>query len=192
MHTTEKNWPDRQSVHLAEYDYCQPGGYYLTIYTEGSRHFFGTIKQGTMHLNRTGLIAQEEWNKLPQRFLGVSLDEFVFMPNHMHGVIIITDVVRRVVKLPDLTRVPERFHRSMLEQAVQKQSRQKPLPLWEIIRSFKAATACIVRKQVNRHFGWQAKTYTCILPGERNLFNVREYMRDNPVNWEKDVLYTSE
>ena len=81
----------RRSIRLKEYDYTRPGAYFVTICTEKRVRLFGNIFNETMQLNRYGNIIQTCWNKLPQNFPSVKLDTFVVMPNHLHGIVIITE-----------------------------------------------------------------------------------------------------
>ncbi len=81
----------RRSIRLKGYDYTQPGAYFVTIVTHGRECLFGEIVDGEMRLNRAGQIARQEWERLPRRFPHVQLDAFVIMPNHIHGIIVITD-----------------------------------------------------------------------------------------------------
>jgi REP element-mobilizing transposase RayT len=81
----------RRSIRLKDYDYSQPGGYFLTLVTFQREHLFGEITNGEMHLNEAGRIVRDVWEKLPERYPNVTLDEMVIMPNHFHGNVFITD-----------------------------------------------------------------------------------------------------
>jgi putative transposase len=83
----------RRSIRLKEYDYSQPGGYFVTVCTQGHEHLFGEILDGEIKLNRYGEIVKECWHDLPNHYPCVKLDEFVVMPNHVHGIIIIMATV---------------------------------------------------------------------------------------------------
>lgn len=85
--------PDRQrcSIRLPDYDYCQPGAYFITICSYQREALFGNIAVDEMRLNEAGQIVWEVWNSLPARYAGITLDAAVVMPNHFHGIIIITD-----------------------------------------------------------------------------------------------------
>jgi hypothetical protein len=74
---------------LVAYDYSQPGAYFVTICVEGRKNLFGEIIDDQMQLNDAGVFSQRCWQEIPQHFANVSLDEFVVMPNHVHGIIII-------------------------------------------------------------------------------------------------------
>jgi putative transposase len=81
----------RRSIRLKGYDYTQPGAYFITICTQGRECLFGEIIDGEMHLNEAGQIVVQTWQDLPNHVSNVQLDAFVVMPNHVHGIIIITD-----------------------------------------------------------------------------------------------------
>lgn len=80
----------RRSTRLPEYDYSQPGMYFLTFPTKNRECLFGEIKNGKMILNNYGKIAKKWWQDLKNRFPGVNLDVSIVMPNHLHGIIEIT------------------------------------------------------------------------------------------------------
>ncbi|MDM8001041.1 MAG: transposase, partial [Dehalococcoidia bacterium] len=84
----------RLSIRLKEYDYAQPGAYFVTICTHQRECLFGHVVNGEMHLNEAGGIAQRCWENIPTHFPSVELDAFVIMPNHIHGVIAITEFCR--------------------------------------------------------------------------------------------------
>lgn len=78
----------RRSIRLANYDYSQPGAYYITIVTWHKECLFGEVVKGAMRLNKVGQIVQWEWKDLRKRFLYVELGAYVVMPNHFHGILI--------------------------------------------------------------------------------------------------------
>jgi len=77
---------------LVGYDYSQPGFYFVTICTQHHRLVFGTIVDGQVALKRPGQIAQSVWVTLPRRFAHVNLHEYVFMPNHLHAILELTEL----------------------------------------------------------------------------------------------------
>ena len=79
----------RRSLRLKDYDYSRAGAYFVTICTHGRECLFGEIMDGEMRLNDAGQAAQADWVRLPERFQSIELDEFVIMPNHLHGVILV-------------------------------------------------------------------------------------------------------
>jgi len=82
----------RRSIRLAGYDYSEAGAYFVTICTFQRRCIFGEIEKGEVKLSEFGRIAFEQWMKVPERFGNVELGEFVIMPNHLHGIIILHDM----------------------------------------------------------------------------------------------------
>jgi len=81
----------RRSIRLRGYDYSQPGSYSVTLCTEGKEHLFGQIVEGEMHRNEWGDCVARCWKWLAQQYPYVKLDEWTIMPNHLHGIIVITD-----------------------------------------------------------------------------------------------------
>ncbi len=86
--------PDRprpSSLRLKGYDYTQPGAYFVTICTQNRECLFGEIVGGIVKLNEYGNIVAQSWQWLQQQYSYVELDTWVIMPNHLHGIIVITD-----------------------------------------------------------------------------------------------------
>jgi len=83
----------RQSIRLRGYDYAQLGAYFITVCTEDRACLFGEVVDGQMRLNEAGAIVQATWDALPSHYAGMRTDAFVVMPNHVHGIIVLTDAV---------------------------------------------------------------------------------------------------
>ena len=81
----------RRSIRIKGYDYSQYGGYFITICTYKRKCLFGGVVNGKTNLNDFGNIAHQYWLEIPNHFPGTMLDEFVIMPNHVHGIIVITN-----------------------------------------------------------------------------------------------------
>jgi putative transposase len=79
----------RRSIRLPNYDYSQPGAYYVTIVAWHRECLFGEVVEGEMKLTKFGLVARQQWEKLPKRFPNIELGAFVIIPNHLHGIILI-------------------------------------------------------------------------------------------------------
>jgi putative transposase len=82
----------RRSIRLKGFDYSSPGAYFITIYTQHRECLFGEIVDGVMTFNRFGKMVANHWANLTKYHAHVQLDEFVIMPNHVHGIIVLTDV----------------------------------------------------------------------------------------------------
>lgn len=85
-----------ESTRLKDWDYSSTGCYFITICTKNQECFFGDIVNGKIRLSKIGEIISHVWMEIPQHFHNIELDEFVIMPNHIHGIVIIhNDDVRR-------------------------------------------------------------------------------------------------
>jgi hypothetical protein len=80
----------RRTIRLQNYDYTQSGSYFITICTTQKECLFGTVINGEMVLNDIGKIVEKEWLKSAEIRSEIEIGEFVVMPNHMHGIVIIT------------------------------------------------------------------------------------------------------
>jgi putative transposase len=164
----------RHSIRLQGYDYTEPGAYFVTICTHDRVCSLGTVMGGQMQLNDWGRMVAECWVALPVHFVYVTLDEWVVMPNHMHGIVVITDSVvgARQSRAPTVEQI------------------RHPLPGSNptIIRSFKS----VVTKRINLLRGttappvWQRNYYEHIAQDERGLCAIRRYIRQNPAKWNLD------
>ena len=88
----DSRWPKRRTPRLRGYDYSQAGAYAVTVCTHDGAFLFGQVSDGRMELNAAGRVVEAVWDGLPAYFGHVSLDAFVVMPDHMHGVIVLADV----------------------------------------------------------------------------------------------------
>ncbi len=160
----------RRSIRLKGYDYSQPGAYFVTNVAQKRKCLFGVIIDGKMRLNEAGRIVRWTWHDLPNHVANIELDEFIVMPNHMHGIIIIRE---------------NDFVGAGSEPTPTK---SKPHSLPEIIRQFKTFSA----KRINQWRGtvgvsvWQRKYYEHIIRDENELNRIRQYIRNNPANWQND------
>jgi putative transposase len=169
----------RRSLRLQGYDYSQPGAYFVTICTHGQECIFGDVTDDRVELSPYGEMVWQTWRGLPERFERIELDQFVVMPNHVHGIIVITPVVGadgvgaiRVGAIHELPLQTER--RGML------------LP--KVIGYFKMNAA----KAINGLRGtpgtpvWQRNYYDHIVRNETELHAIQQYILDNPMNWQLD------
>jgi len=167
--------PHRSSLRLPEYDYSQEGAYFVTIVTQGRQCLFGEVVNGEMRLNPAGLMVEQVWKEIPAHFPHVELGEFVLMPNHIHGIIMITRCVGAT-------------HASPL-----RNRHNGPLPgsLGAIIGSFKSAASKIINMDLDKYFGqlWQRNYYEHIIRDENDLQIITDYILTNPQNWVKDEEY---
>jgi putative transposase len=90
----------RRSIRLPEYDHSQAGAYYVTIVAWHRECLFGEVVDREMRLNWNGEIVQKWWGEIPNHFLGVETGAFIIMPNHVHGIVRITNNRRGAVLVP--------------------------------------------------------------------------------------------
>ena len=168
----------RRSIRLQGYDYSQAGGYFFTVCTRKRECIFGDVVTGQMRLNEAGRIVQSVCDSLPSFYDGIELDAFVVMPNHVHGVIVIDAGVGAIHESP-LRLEPG--------SAVRIGHRRRML-LSKIIGRFKMVSA----KQINALRGlagtalWQRNYYEHVVRDEESLSRIRQYIVDNPAQWEFD------
>lgn len=82
--------PNRRSIRLKGYDYTQAGLYFVTICTHNREGLFGQVANGVMQLNEAGQVVANEWVQTAEIRHEIELDEWVVMPNHLHGIVVIT------------------------------------------------------------------------------------------------------
>jgi REP element-mobilizing transposase RayT len=87
----DPNKHHRRSIRLKEYDYAKTGAYFVTICTWQRQGFLGEVVNGEMQLSHYGDITQFYWHNLLNHHPHLELDEFVIMPNHLHGILVLTD-----------------------------------------------------------------------------------------------------
>ncbi len=152
----------RKSIRLKEYDYAESGMYFFTVCCHDKKALLGHISEGEIELNRFGEIVHEVWLDLPKHYAQIKLDEFVVMPNHIHGILVINPPAG--------------------------ESGAKKHTLSEIIRALKTFSA----RQINalRSLAgvpvWQRNYYEHIIRDESSYTTIAEYIQTNPMQWEKD------
>ena len=171
----EGKYKDKKQYRRRNYDYSQNGSYFITICTADREMFFGDINDGKIELSEIGWIAEKFWQEIPSHFLGVNLDEYVIMPNHIHGVIEINKSDPVGTGHCPVPTVGSKF------------GHVTPKSLSTIVGSYKS----IVTKEINLHiqnsgFAWQLRFHDRIIRDEGELNRIREYIESNPSNWESD------
>jgi putative transposase len=83
----------RKSPRWSEYNYASPGGYFITIVTKNRENYFGNIVDGKMMLNELGKYASEHRNHISDHYTSVEMHDFICMPNHIHGILLLSDTV---------------------------------------------------------------------------------------------------
>ncbi len=162
----------RGSLRLPGYDYAQPGAYFVTIVTADRRCLFGQIVEQEMRLSRLGRIVEEEWLRTPSIRAEIALGAFVVMPNHFHGIVVISS------EAPSGASDVGATGRSPLRP-------RGPAP-----RSlgFKSS----VTKRINALRGspcvsvWQRNYYEHVIRDQQDWERIHLYIDANPVLWSQD------
>jgi putative transposase len=153
--------PHRKQLRLRGYDYAFPGAYFVTICSAGKRPVFGSIRGERIILSPAGEIVRSEWIALPERFSRLVLDEFVIMPNHLHGVLAFVGHAGGASPSPTLFDVMGAF-KSISTIKVNRLLRWRRVPLWQ--RSY----------------------YEHIVRTAEDLRKIQRYILENPLMWSLD------
>lgn len=163
----------RQSIRLQGYDYSQAGAYFVTIITYQRDCLFGEIENKEMVLNNLGKISNECWQEIPEHFPFVELGSYVIMPNHVHGIIVITDKGRGTAVLRPYDGNPHKIN-------------VKPGSLGAIVRSYKSAVSYRANKELTMTGIWQRNYYEHVIRNDKEMDKIWRYIEANPAQWEED------
>jgi putative transposase len=175
---------DHKHYRLSGRTYTEAGNYFITICTSNREEYLGKIEKGKMILSPIGKIANELWNELSQIYSNIVLDEFVVMPDHIHGIIMIKNNPNQAGNLP--RQVPNK--RSLIPNDKLNNQKKNLHPLIKnsissIINHYKGS----VKKWSNVNgysFRWQSKFHDRIIRSDKEFYFVQKYIRDNPKKWE--------
>jgi putative transposase len=214
---------ERKKQRLQDFDYSMNNFFFVTMCCQNREKYFGKIENGQIILNNFGLIVEKQWLWLEENYSYVFLDEYIIMPEHFHGILIInradqynpkqsllerqkkersrpfpttgtttgittTDIKPAVIKIKPLPQLIGAFKTTtskaihLLEQGHfpdgerSKKDRSRPVP-----------TTGGQHNEINTYFQWQKSYHDRIIRNERELNNVRQYIKNNPLNWENDI-----
>jgi len=133
----------------------------VTICTHNKVRWFGSVKHGEMMLNKVGELVKQQWLWLKEHYSYIDFDEWVIMPNHLHGIIIVDPCRDRSRPVPT-----------------------KIKPISGVIGAFKTTSSKLIHNRNIIEFHWQRSFYDHIIRNEKTLDNIRNYIRNNPSQWE--------
>lgn len=172
--------PRRRSIRLKGFDYAESGAYFVTIVTKNRSCQFGEIIDGQMRLNSAGDAIMRWWLELKNKFTTVETDEFVVMPNHCQGIIVVTDsTVGADLRVGPPTGLRKGAHVGAPLQTIMQWF--KTMTTNEYMRGVKASNWPAFRGQL-----WQRGYYDHIIRDENSLNRIRQYIINNPARWEFD------
>lgn len=171
------------SARLQRWDYGWDGAYFITICTHNRINYFGDIQNQKMALSNIGVLAYVFWNEIKNHAKNVELGEFVVMPNHIHGIIILKNNM-------DNKRYVESGHALSLP-STPGQTRFQNIgknTISSIVGSYKSAVTKYAR-QLDLEFAWQTRFYDNIIRDETAFNNISNYIINNPKRWGEDKFF---
>ena len=163
----------RKTIRLKGYDYSQYGSYFVTICIFTKEPLLGDIYNDLIILSRIGHAITKWWQELPRKFPHIKLDEFVIMPNHIHGIITIVGA--------DLCVGPNDM------------GAHTGAPLQKIVQWLKTMTTNeylkLIKAGISQNMNsklWQRGYFEHVIRNEKDLSAVRQYINDNPLKWQFD------
>lgn len=179
----------RNSNRIPQHDYSTQGYYFVTICVENRQQIFGTIDNNKMIINNAGNTINFWWGEITRHFPNIELDEYIIMPNHVHGIINIVGADRCVC--PNQCAGPLQNNIKISNNG---RTRRSAPTIFNIIQWFKTMSTNEYIKNVKNNnwpqFNkrlWQRSFHDHIIRNEKSLNNIREYIRTNPATWDRDV-----
>lgn len=173
----------RKSVRLKAQDYAAAGRYFITICTYQRQCLLGEIVAGEVQLSELGHVAAACWQAIPEHFAEVVLDEFVVMPNHVHGILVLGGG-GPTAKFTEANGHPGESDSRTFGKMV-------PGSIPAIVRAFKSAAT----RQINQLRGaagcvvWQRGYYDHVIRDRQALAYIQHYIVNNPRQWQIDQLH---
>ena len=179
MPNRDPSLPSRRSIRLSGYDYRQSGAYFVTICAFKKSCLFGQTREGKMYVNDLGMTGSDCWQQISHVRRNVELDDFVVMPNHLHGIIILFDDE------------PVRVAAQTYGQIEVWEHKLPSGSLGVILGQFKRAVTMrskLLAQPPDQHI-WQRNYYDHIIRNETSLNSIRKYIVENPARWLDDSLH---
>ena len=164
---------EKQDSKLSHGVNSQPGEYFITICTHDHECTLGELMNGEMRLNEIGKITEKCWNEITHHFMNVKLDEFVIMPNHLHGILILNEHAECIqLNTKNIKVGVQNF------EPLQQNKYQHIIPksLGSIVRTYKTAVTHECRKCGYYDFRWQRNYFDRVIRNENELNKIRDYI----------------
>jgi putative transposase len=184
-----------ESARFPGWDYSTPGYYFVTICAYNHECIFGQVRDSRMFLNEYGEIVQQEWEKTFEIRRELKRDEYCVMPNHFHAIVRIVDSNTgphgQNNQKPTDQNVETHGRASLWETGIHRGTGvafRSPKSISSLYAGFKS----IVTKRINENRKtpakpvWQQRFHDHIIRNDRELFAIRQYIKNNPRNWEND------
>jgi putative transposase len=152
---------ERKTLRLKSHDYSRPGSYFITTCVLNHQRYFGDIRDGKMIYNQSGKIAMQQLKWLSDNYSSVDVKIYMVMPNHVHAII-------------DLKPAKDDI---------------KPISIPQLMGAYKTRVSAAIHKLGLKEFTWQRSYYDHIIRNMESYQNIAEYIKNNPLNWNKDRFY---
>ncbi len=170
-----------QSTRLQNWDYRWAGTYFITICTQNREHYFGEIINGEMKLSSIGVIADILWHQIPHHAKNIELGAFVVMPNHIHGILVITENDHNDNGDNDESKtIGQQRFKNIGKNSVS-----------SIIGSYKSAVTNHAHR-LGFEYQWQSRFYDHIIRNDQSFQKISNYIANNPINWQEDKFFKPE
>ncbi len=179
------------SARLKNWDYGSNGAYFITICTQNREHFFGEIVETQFIASEIGTLAEKFWMEIPQHFPYIELGNFVVMPNHVHGILIIDKNVKTLQCNVSENESPvETLHCNVSTNKNEQMANISPKSgtISTILRSYKSVVTKNARF-IHAEFGWQPRFHDHIIRNAPEWERIQTYIENNPMNWKEDKFY---
>ncbi len=179
------------SARLKNWDYGSNGAYFITICTQNREHFFGEIVETQFIASEIGTLAEKFWMEIPQHFSYIELGNFVVMPNHVHGILIIDKNVKTLQCNVSENESPvETLHCNVSTNKNEQMANISPKSgtISTILRSYKSVVTKNARF-IHAEFGWQPRFHDHIIRNAPEWERIQTYIENNPMNWKEDKFY---
>ncbi|BAX80174.1 transposase [Labilibaculum antarcticum] len=167
------------SARAVWWNYSNEGSYFVTICSHNRQWFFGSITDQKMELSEIGKLAHQFWFGIPNHFPFVKLHAFVVMPNHVHGIIEISNIAEETLHATSVLDGSDSKNKKIAAISPKKGS------LASILRSYKSAVTKEARK-IDPDFEWQERFHDHIIRDEPEYHRIENYINNNPRKWDDD------
>lgn len=205
----------RRSIRLKGHDYSQAGLYFITICCQGRACLFGDVVRGEMILNDAGKMADECWLNIPKHFPNTILHAYIIMPNHIHGIIELTNDTNvgaenfsseNVININSLdneigaenfppdNKININSFDNVMKNVIGAENfpplRSPSKTIGSIVRGFKIGVTKWMRNNTDINDVWQRNYYEHIIRNEQSYKTISQYIINNPTKWTDDKFYS--
>lgn len=172
----------RKKLRLPFYNYFQSNQYFVTICTFQKDCIFGSVGEGTVHLSPLGLLVEQEWLHMPERFPNIDVVPFIVMPNHIHAVVTIHHDGNDSSQEISIDSESGRRYEMQKGRATKTGN---DASLFNIIQTYKSVTT-VSANRLDHTPGrkiWQRNYYEHVIRNEEDFLQIVSYIQGNVSKW---------